>query len=130
MAAFIDDSVLDALLQLIEDDGNRFVICSAQPTNYAQANNNPGSSGYRLGYKDSITYTGPQDRTSPAGRELQVDAISSGAVDYSGTATHWAIIDTTGSVLLVTHSLSSSVAVSSGGTFDTAAFEIYVADPS
>jgi hypothetical protein len=54
----ISDYVRDNGLQALVDDCDLFVICSAEPTTYAQAFNEDTGSGYRLGSKvPTITLT-------------------------------------------------------------------------
>jgi hypothetical protein len=123
MAVFMNDSLLDLLLQYLEDNGTRLDICSQIPATYAEA-----TSTYTLGNKTGITYTGPADR-SPNGRKTTVDAISGGAVTGTNTATHWAITKpTTTTALLAAGTLSVPQGVTNGNTFSLAAFDIGVPD--
>ena len=123
MAVFMNDSLLDLLLQYLEDNGTRLDICSQIPDTYAEA-----TSTYTLGNKTGITYTGPADR-SPNGRKTTVDAISGGAVTGTNTATHWAITKpTTTTALLAAGTLSVPQGVTNGNTFSLAAFDIGVPD--
>ncbi|MGI9309084.1 MAG: hypothetical protein ACR2P6_07470, partial [Gammaproteobacteria bacterium] len=82
---------------------------------------------YTLGDEQTITIGAQGDRT-PNGRESQVAAITAGDVTATGTASHWAIVDVTGTELLATGTLASSQAVTSGNTFSLAAFLIGVPD--
>jgi hypothetical protein len=119
---FMNDSLLDLILQELEDNGGRLDICSQEPATYTEA-----TSTYTLGYKTGITYTGPADR-SPNGRKTQVDAISGGSVTGTGTASHWAISYVAGTELYAASSLASSQGVTSGNTFSLAAFDIGIPD--
>lgn len=118
MAGYISSDVLDAALNLIETAGNELVICSALPATYAEAN-----ATYALGSKVSPTISAPQART-PDGRKVVVSAITDGTVTATGTATHFAVLDTTGSRLLAAQELASSQSVTSGNTFTLAAVDI------
>lgn len=109
---FISDDVLDAGLAEITTNGDKVVICSAEPTTYTEAN-----STFKLGEKTTgVTYTTPANGT-PDGRKVDLEAFSDGNVTATGTATHYAILDTTGTRILVTGALSASVAVATGNLF-------------
>ena len=71
----------------------------------------------------------PQDRNA-GGREVVVAAISDGTVTATGTATHYAILDTVNSRLLATGSLSASQAVTSGNTFTLSSTTVGIPDPA
>lgn len=118
MAGYISPDVLDAALNLIDTAGNKLVICSALPATYAEAN-----ATYALGNKVSPTISAPQAR-SPDGRKVVVSAITDGTVTATGTATHFAVLDTTGLRLLAAQELASSQSVTSGNTFTLAAVDI------
>lgn len=120
--AYLNDIVLDALLQKIVDDATALHICSQQPANYAAA-----SATYSLGTKSDITIGAPGDR-APDGRKVTVGAISDGAVTATGTASHWAIVDDVGEVLLAAGTLAANQEVTSGNPFTLAAFDIGVPD--
>lgn len=120
--AYLNDYVLDAALSTLDTEANRLDICSQEPTTYAAA-----TSTYTLGNKTSLSVGAPADR-SPNGRKVTVAAITDGSVTGTGTATHWAMVDTGNSRLLATGALSSSQAVTSGNTFTLAAFDIGIPD--
>lgn len=120
----LGDRVFDAGLGAVDTEANRLDICSQEPTTYAAA-----TSTYTLGNKTSLSVGAPADR-SGGGREVEVAAITDGSVTATGTATHWAITDTSNSRLLATGSLSSSQAVTSGNTFTLSAFKIGIPDPA
>ena len=119
--AFIADYILDLLLAEFANANNLY-ICSQEPTTFAGA-----TSTYKLGTKTSISIGSPADRT-PSGRKVTVASFSNGTVDATGTATHWALTKTTGSVLMATGALASSQGVTSGNSFSLAAFDIGVPD--
>lgn len=120
--AFLSDYIFDAALAKLDTEANRLDICSQEPTSYAQA-----TSTYTLGNNTSISIGSPEDRT-PNGRKVVVAATSGGSVTGTGSATHWAIVDTANSRLLATGALSAPQSVTSGNTFSTAAFDIGIAD--
>jgi hypothetical protein len=116
--AFIANSVLDSGLSVLSDDGNRIDICSEEPATYTAA-----TATVTLGNKTSLSIGAPTDRT-PDGRKVVVAAVSDGTVTATGTATHYAIVDTVGEVLLATGSIITPQTVTSGNTFTLAAFDI------
>lgn len=120
--SLIADYVLDAALAKLDTEANRLDICSQEPTTYAEA-----TSTYTLGNKTSLSVGAPADR-SPSGRKVTVAAITDGSVTGTGTASHWAIVDTGNSRLLATGALSSSQAVTNGNTFTLGAFDIGIPD--
>lgn len=119
---YLNDFVLDAALSVLDTDANRLDICSQEPTNYAGA-----TSTYTLGNKTGISVGSPADRT-PNGRRVTIAAIVDGDVTGTGTASHWAISDTSNSRLLAAGSLSASQAVTTGNIFTLAAFDIGIPD--
>ena len=118
----IADYVLDAALSKLDLEANRLDICSSEPTTYTQA-----TSTNTLGNKTGFTIGAPSDRT-PNGRRVTTSAITDGTVTGTGTATHWAITDTTNSRLLATGALAASQAVTSGNTFTLGAFDLGIPD--
>jgi len=122
--ATLNDRVLDNGLTVLDTEANRIDITSQEATSYAEA-----TSTYTLGNSTSLAISAPGDR-SGGGREVTASAITDGTVSGTGTATHFAIVDTSNSRLLATGSLSSSQAVTSGNTFTLASFTIGIPDPS
>ena len=121
---FIADTVFDTGLAVIQSNGTRIDICSAEPTTYAQA-----TSTLTLGNKTGLTTGAPQDGVTN-GRRVVVPAITSGApgsVTGTGTATHWALTNGS-STLYATGALTASQAVTSGNTFTLDAISIGIAD--
>ena len=64
------------------------------------------------------------------GRKVTVAAISDGSITGTGTATHYAIVDSTNSRLLATAALTASQSVTNGNTFTLATFDIGIPDPA
>lgn len=116
--AFVADRVLDLGLNVLDTEANRLDVCSQEPVTYAGA-----TSTYTLGNKTSLSIGAPAART-PSGRKVTVAAITGASITATGTASHWAITDTANSRLLATGALASSQAVTSGNTFDLAAYDI------
>ena len=111
MAGYINPDVLDNGLNIITASGNKLVICSQLPATYVEAN-----STYILGSKISPNISVPQNRV-PDGRKVIVAAVLDGSVSASGTATHYAILDTTNSRLLAAQALGTPQYVTIYNTF-------------
>lgn len=122
--AFINDRVFDNGLSAITSEATRLDLCSQEPTTYTEA-----TSTYTLANKTSITVGSPTDGDS-SGRKVVVAAITSGSVTGTGTATHWAVTDTSNSRLLAAGALSASQAMTSGYYFDLAEIDITIPDPA
>jgi hypothetical protein len=99
-------------------------VTSQEATTYTEAN-----ATYALGNSTSLSIGAPADR-SGGGREVTVAAITDGSITGTGTATHYAIVDTVNSRLLATSTLSASQSVTSGNTFTLASFTIGIPDPA
>jgi len=122
--ASIADRVLDNGLTVLDTEANRVDLTSQEATSYAEA-----TSTYTLGNKTSISIGAPTDRTG-GGRKVTMAAISDGSITGTGTATHYAIVDTSNSRLLVTGALTASQSVTTGNTFSLEALDIGIPDPS
>ena len=120
--AFIADYILDAALSKLDTEANRLYITSQEATTYTGA-----TSTFALGEKSSLTVSAPSDRT-PNGRKVTVAQFADGTVTGTGTATHYAIVDTVNSRLLATGSLAQSQVVTSGNIFSLADMDIGIAD--
>lgn len=122
--ASLNDKVFDDGLNTLTTDTDQINICSAEPTTYAEA-----TSTYSLGAETSPSVASPTDK-SGGGREVIVAAISGASVTATGTATHYALVDTVTSTLLAAGSLASSQAVTSGNSFTLTSFAIGIPDPA
>ena len=122
--ATIADRVFDNGLTVLDTEANKIVVTSQEATTYTEAN-----ATYALGNSTSLSIGSPADR-SGGGREVTAAAITDGSITGTGTVTHYAIIDTVNSRLLVTGSLSASQSVTSGNTFSLASFTVGIPDPS
>lgn len=122
--ASLNDKVFDDGLNTLTTDTDQINICSAEPTTYAEA-----TSTYSLGVETSPSVASPTDK-SGGGREVIVAAISGASVTATGTATHYALVDTATSTLLAAGSLAASQAVSSGDSFTLTSFAIGIPDPA
>jgi len=122
--ATLNNRVFDNGLSVLDTEANKILVTSQEATTYTEAN-----ATYALGNSTSLSIGAPADR-SGGGREVTVAAISDGSVTGTGTATHFAIVDTSNSRLLATGSLTASQAVTSGNTFTLGAFTIGISDPA
>ena len=122
--ATLNDRVLDSGLSVLDTEANKVVVTSQEATTFTNAN-----ATYALGNSTSLSIGAPADR-SGGGREVTVAAITDGSITGTGTATHYAIVDTTNSRLLATSTLSASQSVTSGNTFTLASFTIGIPDPA
>lgn len=122
--ATISDRVFDNGLTVLDTEANKIIITSAEATTFTQANVT-----YALGNSTSLSIGAPQDRTG-GGRQVVIAAITDGSVVTSGTATHYAIVDTVNSRLLATGALTNPSAVTSGNTFTLTSTTIGIPDPA
>jgi hypothetical protein len=121
--ATLNDRVFDNGLSVLDLEANAVYVTSQEATDYTDA-----TSTSALGNSTSLSIGAPQDRTG-GGREVVVAAISDGSVTGTGTATHYAIVDTSNSRLLATGTLTASQSVTSGNTFTLSSFTIGIPDP-
>ena len=122
--ATLDNHVFDNGLTVLDTEANKLLITSQEAATYTEAN-----ATYALGNTTTLSIAAPSDRTG-GGREVVAAAITDGSVTGSGTATHYAVVDTTNTRLLATGSLTSSQVVSSGNTFNLGSFTVGIPDPA
>lgn len=119
---FIADAALDAALAVVADSSTLY-ICTQEPVTFTEA-----SSTYAAGNKASPSIGAAGDRT-PDGRKITIAEITDGTVtDDAATATHWALVKTTGSLLRATGALASGQVVYTANGFTLAAFDVGVPD--
>ena len=122
MPAFLHNDTYDAALNVIVNATKTLHITSQQVSTFANV------ATYTLGNKTSPSVGAPANHTT--GRKVTVAAITGGSVTATGTATHYAIVDTANSKLLASQALSASQAVTNGNTFSLAAFDIAFPAPT
>ena len=122
--ATLGDRVFDNGLSVLDTEANKILVTSQEATTFTNAN-----STYALGNSTSLSINAPADRTG-GGRKVTVAAISDGSITGTGTATHYAIVDSTNSRLLATAALTASQSVTNGNTFTLATFDIGIPDPA
>lgn len=121
--AYLDDRVFDNGLSVLSDEADELHICSDEASTYLEATDT-----FSLG-EASPTISAPGDR-SGGGREVDVSSIADGSVTDTGTASHYAIVDTIGSRLLAAGALDTPQSVTSGNTFTLSSFRIGIPDPA
>lgn len=122
--ATLNDRVFDQGLSVLDLEANAIHVTSQEATAYADA-----TSTYSLGNSTSLSIGAPANRTG-GGREVTVAQITDGSITGTGTATHYAIVDTVNSRVLATGALTASQSVTTGNTFTLASFKIGIPDPS
>ena len=122
--ATLDNRVFDNGLTILDTEANKVLVTSQEASTYTEAN-----STYAMGNSTSLSIGAPADR-SGGGRKVAVASITDGSVTATGTATHYALVDTNNSRLLATGALTASQAVTSGNTFPLATFDIGIPDPA
>lgn len=123
MAKLVDDSVLDAALNVIKNNGTAICICAAQPTTRAEA-----TTTYMLAAR-AITgadFTGPTNGDT-SGRKLTVNQEAALSVQNSGNAQHIAVVSDT-TLLYVTTCTAQQL--TAGNTATIPAWDIEFADPT
>ena len=121
--ATLDNRVFDNGLTVLDTEANVIHVTSAEATSFANV------ASVTLGNSTSLSIGAPQDR-SGGGREVVVAAITDGDITGTGTATHYAIVDTVNSRLLATGSLTASQSVTDGNTFTLSSVAIGIPDPA
>ena len=124
MTASVENLYLDAGGTAAAASISAIMICSSEPTTYASATTTALLGSYVAGA--GSMFTGPSAGTSPTGRMLQSNAITSGTITTTGTASWWAAV---GTASLYAHGLlSAAQAVTAGNTFTLGAFQIRIAN--
>lgn len=124
MAKSVNSAVLDLALNDVKTNGNKMVVCSSQPTTYAEANATYMLANVTMASGD---YTLAAGDTS--GRKVTTASKTGITISNSGTATHVAIIDTVNSVLKLVTTCTSQ-ALSTGGTVDVPAWKWEINNPT
>ena len=124
MAAFVHDRVFDFGLNVLDTEATGIYLTSQQATTYTEA-----TSTYALANKTGISSGSPADGAS-SGRRVTFAAITDGACTAAGTATHYAVVDSVNSRLLLAHTLAASKATANGATWTNAAFDFTFPDPA
>ena len=129
MGLLVDDTVLDAALQYLEDNVDWISVCEGAPTTYEHAHSNKGvGAGKALAHSVTPTFTGPADGDTN-GRKTTIDEEANITVDVSGDADHVALCDV-GSTALLYVTTCTQQALTQGNTVTIPAWDIEIADPT
>lgn len=124
MAKRVADRVLDGALDIIRNNDTRMTACSAEPTTYTEGNATYALADVTVSSSDFTKANG-----DTSGRKLTVAAKTGVTVDVTGTVTHVALLDVSGTALdYVT--TTASQAVGAGGTVDFGSWKIEIEDPT
>lgn len=124
MAKSVHNDVLDGALNIIKNNANKRIACSAQPTTYTEANATYALADVAVASGDFTIADG-----DTSGRKVTIATKNGVTVDANGTATHEALVDTATSRLLYVTTVPSQ-ALSLGGTADMGFWKIEIADPA
>lgn len=126
MAKSVHDDVLDGALNIVKNNATRQVACSAEPTTYTEGNATYALADITVASGDFTAANG-----STSGRKLTVGAKTGALIDASGTATHIALLDVTGSKLLyVTTCTSQALTANGSNTVNFPSWKFEIADPA
>lgn len=124
----VNDLVLDAALQYLEDNVDWISVCEEACTTYEHAHSNKGTAtGKVLASSATPTFTGPADDTS--GRKTTVDEEAAMSVAISGTAAEICLCDVSATALLYKTSCTDQ-SLTAGNTVTVPAWKISIADPT
>lgn len=117
----VQSRVLDLGLNVLDTEASHIYLCSQEPTTYTEA-----SSTYALANNNfgAGAVFGAPAAGSPNGRKVTSAAVVSGSVTATGTAANWASTDNANSRLLAAGNLAATQVVSTGNTWQMAAFDI------
>lgn len=125
MTKSVDNSVLDAALNVIKNNCTRQVACSAWPANFTEANSTYALADVTMASGDFSVANG-----DVSGRKLVTGAKSGVLIDTSGTATHVAQLDVSNSlVLAVTECTPLALTANGSNTVNFPAWNREIAAP-
>lgn len=133
MAKRTSTAMLDKALDCIKTGSgvvgpcNKMVVCSAEPTNFTEANTTYKLAEVTMTGTDFTLATGDGAGNTP--RKVTSASKSGVSVAVSGTATHVAWIDTANSVLLEVTTCTSQ-ALTSGNTVTIPAWKMELGAPT
>lgn len=117
MGKAVDASVYDAAHNLTKGGTTKMVLCSAQPTTYAEAN-----ATFKLGEVAMVTGDYTLANGDVSGRKMTIAAKAGVPITVTGTGNHVAVIDTVATALRLVTTCPAQ-AVGSGGTADIATWK-------
>ena len=119
----LSDSVLDAALAVIQSDASDVHLCSDNPGTYAEATDT-----FSLG-SGAVTVGAPAANT-PSGRQVEISGDGEIAFDGTGTATHWALVNTAGTELLAVGEMAAPESVEASTTRPVNDWSVAIEQPS
>ncbi len=124
MAKSASSDFLDGALNILKNNVTRMVLCSAQPTTFAEGNATFALADVTMVNGDFTLAAG-----DTSGRKVTVAAKAGVVVDVTGTGNHIALLDVTGSRLLYVTTCTPQ-AVGAAGTVDFGSWKAEVAAPA
>ena len=125
MAKAIPDAILDKTLDEIAT-ATRQILCSAQPTTYAEANSTYALADVTLSGADFTKANG-----DTIGRKVTIGAKAGALIDASGTGNHIALVRVSDTTLIYVTTCASQAATANGSnTVNFPAWDIELADPA
>lgn len=118
----LGDRVYDNGLSVLDTEADALYICSAEPGVYGDV------ATTALGVKTPLTVGAPA-AGDPTGRQVTISGFVDGEVTATGDASHYAVVDTVNSRLLVAGPLDSSQTVTIGNTFSLPNFDVRIPAP-
>ena len=130
MGKLVNNLVLDAALQYLEDNVDWISACEGAPTTYEHAHSEKGTAtGKMLASSATPTFTGPTDDTAISGRKTIIDEEAAVEVLQTGTADHVALCDV-GSTALLYVTTCTGQALTAVNTVTFPAWKITFGDPT
>lgn len=123
MAKSVSTDVLDGALSVLKTSVTKMVVCSAQPLTFTDANTTMKLAEVTMVATDFTLAAGVTN-----GRRVTTGAKSAVPVLATGSATHVALVDVSGSRLLYV-TTSSTQALTIGGTVNITAWDVEIANP-
>lgn len=124
MAKGIPDAVMDLDLDYIKDTANCMVLCTEEPTSYAEA-----KVAHCLATQAMVAGDFTLADLAPNGRKLTVAAKAGIEVTTTGTGNHVVLLDTVLEEILVINTCGNC-SVTDDGTVDIASWVINKPDPT
>lgn len=123
MGKTINSTVLDQALNYIKNNATRMCVCSAQPTTYTEAITTFELADVTMASGDYTVQAG-----AVSGRRVTMAQKTAVPVDNTGTATHVALVDVTGTALLLVTTCTSQ-ALTAGNTVTIPTWNDEIAAP-
>ena len=124
------DTLLDLLLQYLEDNVDRISVCEEGCTTYEHATSTKGvATGKKLAISSTPTFTGPVDDAILTGRKTTIDEEAAITVDANGTPAEVCLCKS-GTTTFLYKTSCTGAALVSGNTVTVPAWKINIPDPT